>query len=287
MNEFAEYNYLCHYGILGMKWGVRRYQNKDGSLTAAGKKHYGGNERDKDFVLKKNATLQTLSADPNRTKDTDYFYAAYTKNDKDFYNGYFAKDMNKKVLGIVPTVKLSIHNKLVKDVKVASEDSGSKVMNDLYNKDDDFKDFVNNPERMQKIMRHDGKHKAYVDAMNTLKSITENGEASPEEIKEVYKIFNYILPNDGMGDTAVGEDVANQRKKFFSALKDNGYGAVLDTNDAYYGNYGNYVDKPVIMFDMDQIIPQNITKMSLVDAQIANYKANVKKKIQDFKKETR
>lgn len=29
---------LCHYGILGMKWGIRRYQNKDGSLTPAGKK---------------------------------------------------------------------------------------------------------------------------------------------------------------------------------------------------------------------------------------------------------
>ena len=29
---------ICHHGILGMKWGIRRYQNKDGSLTAAGKK---------------------------------------------------------------------------------------------------------------------------------------------------------------------------------------------------------------------------------------------------------
>ena len=33
---------LYHHGILGQKWGVRRYQNPDGSLTAAGKKRYFG-----------------------------------------------------------------------------------------------------------------------------------------------------------------------------------------------------------------------------------------------------
>lgn len=38
---FNDYrNYLKHYGVVGMHWGVRRYQNSDGSYTAAGKVRY-------------------------------------------------------------------------------------------------------------------------------------------------------------------------------------------------------------------------------------------------------
>ena len=39
-NDFSS-NYLMHHGILGMKWGIRRYQNTDGSLTSAGRERYG------------------------------------------------------------------------------------------------------------------------------------------------------------------------------------------------------------------------------------------------------
>ena len=42
MALFTE-DYLEHHGIPGMKWGVRRYQNKDGSLTELGKRRLGKN----------------------------------------------------------------------------------------------------------------------------------------------------------------------------------------------------------------------------------------------------
>lgn len=42
-------NELHHWGIKGMRWGVRRYQNKDGSLTKAGQNRYARDAREKEF----------------------------------------------------------------------------------------------------------------------------------------------------------------------------------------------------------------------------------------------
>lgn len=36
-------NELYHHGIKGQKWGVRRFQYSDGTLTPQGRKRYGGN----------------------------------------------------------------------------------------------------------------------------------------------------------------------------------------------------------------------------------------------------
>ena len=43
--EFISANELKHHGILGMKWGVRRFQNEDGTWTAAGKKRRSSNDK--------------------------------------------------------------------------------------------------------------------------------------------------------------------------------------------------------------------------------------------------
>ena len=58
---------LYHHGILNMKWGVRRFQNKDGSLTAAGKKRYNsdgdensGETKKKKFSLTKSGSKEDI-----------------------------------------------------------------------------------------------------------------------------------------------------------------------------------------------------------------------------------
>lgn len=74
-----ENNSLQHHGVLGQKWGVRRYQNKDGSLTNSGKKHRNryeraadASQRDADDLRKhgyiKEAEAVQRVADKNRSK---------------------------------------------------------------------------------------------------------------------------------------------------------------------------------------------------------------------------
>lgn len=57
-----EKNELRHWGIKGMKWGVRRYQNKDGSLTPKGKKRYGDSEGEDSAEVKKSKLLKSTDA---------------------------------------------------------------------------------------------------------------------------------------------------------------------------------------------------------------------------------
>ncbi len=114
---------LCHYGIPGMKWGVRRYQNSDGSLTTAGKKRYitknqqltgsgkklqrlvrdqASSNRDiLDEYDDKARRLRSVSTNPHArrlSRDMDNKYSAYKRADADFQANGSKKSEKKRSL---------------------------------------------------------------------------------------------------------------------------------------------------------------------------------------------
>lgn len=98
---------LQHYGILGMKWGIRRYQNPDGSLTEAGKRRL--DQKDAKWAHKRedkiyNQTYRASRREMNRfVKDLNRQISPTNKSGQlsatyvNAYNQKLAEVMNKNV----------------------------------------------------------------------------------------------------------------------------------------------------------------------------------------------
>ena len=275
--------YIAHHGILGQRKGVRNgppYPLKGGDYTQTEKKAIGKarlkknsiyNKKHFDEVLEKDkTTLSTLSYDKDRTKNVDMFYATHTYLDKQQYNALFNRklsqpifDENGNSLGTGDGYKFRIDNKLSETIKVASEDSGAKVFSDLYKNSRDFYNFVTDDTRMKSLFVKDKyKFKGYRESKYVLDKMKDpDYTPTDRDLTTVYRMFNYVIPSDGGGSAKAAKDIQTQRARFFTECKKAGYGAVLDTNDAIYGGFK--ATSPVIVFDMDKIIPDTVKETTL------------------------
>lgn len=261
--------------------GKRPYQRKGGRYIKEDKKEvYERRKHDQmynkkhfDQTISTSETLSTLSYDPNRTKNVDMFYAAYKNKDKHLYNMMFNEPINREVydqngnsLGSARCYKMKINNQLKQDIKVASEDSGAEIFSKMFQNDGDFYKFVTDSNRMRSyFVESKYKFKGYREVRDVLEKMDKKDYVpSEKDVKTLYRMFNYVIPYDGGGSDAKGKkDVERQRAKFFEKAKENGYGALLDTNDSIYGGYKT--DASVIVFDVDKVIPKSVYNINMDD----------------------
>lgn len=110
---------LIHWGVKGQKWGVRRYQNKDGSLTPAGKKRYyqeadaGHYDREgyngTRYKVTKKGKKEALYAEPNRWVKEDISVSRRVVDDTSQMVNK-AKQLNDNSLRNRPKTKMDLSN---------------------------------------------------------------------------------------------------------------------------------------------------------------------------------
>ena len=82
MNDYLVTKELYHWGIKGQKWGIRRYQNEDGTLTEAGMKRYKDNPQLKEIDdIKINRERNLKKAYDSFMKDMAEFKRSGREND--------------------------------------------------------------------------------------------------------------------------------------------------------------------------------------------------------------
>lgn len=132
------YNELQHAGIKGMKWGVRRYQNKDGTLTDAGKKRYNKNMSDDARVaseLKKKKVSELSNSELKKLNERKRLEQEYSRlNPSTISKGWKFVAGAAGVMGTALAV-YNNSNQLIKIGKTVGDKvidvAGNMIMNDL------------------------------------------------------------------------------------------------------------------------------------------------------------
>lgn len=255
---------LYHHGVKGMKWGIRRFQNKDGSLTPAGKKRYYSPEElgvkpvpkgvsvnsDGSITVSKGCSLQRLVHDESRPMK-DLTYASVLEYDNAKYVRYIG---GKGFFGGGRDKVLSIRAN--EDLKAPSVDEASKIMVDLLSNKPEFRNkFTNflgntvNDKELAKMKENPtgDTAKAWYDELNVSMTFSSDFDSSAPFIQ----------------------------KTFSEALQKKGYNMLRDENDFQ----NNVAKAPVIILNPEKTL--TVVNVSNITDSL---RSSSKEVVNDYKK---
>lgn len=204
------------------------------ALTVAACAAYYGNKYHKtktDGIIKAGDLMQRVEMQDTNSKLHDVFYVSKGKHDNKRYAGLLGMTRQQQT-GEAYLMKLQANS----DIKVASQEKARKVFEDLYKNDRDFRTAA---------YEFSGKH-------FTGKNQADIFDTSSKNMKKLYENFNANL---------IGARDSGVDKKFYDALKAQGYGAIQDINDMKFSGFK--AKNPLIVFDNSagNIMVKSMTKM--------------------------
>lgn len=269
---------LIHHGIKGQKWGVRRFQDKSGHLTAAGKKRYsedssGDNPPKQTRYDKLYDKYKTLGYSDEKARQTA--------------KGRIRVERTLAVIGAATvTAAVAYGSYKYYDAKVDRFIAPNQMLQTVHQGDISGRIKPGNPFYASYTKRDNTIYASrlfshFTDDSNVTRMYTKDGikvasEATGRKIfndlyktdpqvrkyaesigsfdgnaKKAYRRFNYslVVRNDSPSAKQLGWEKLDHdgiHKKFYNELKKRGYGAVIDVNDS---KMESFTFNPVIVFD--------------------------------------
>ena len=208
-------DYLEHHGILGMKWGVRRYQNKDGSLTAAGRRRVAKLEKEYKKVTGKDPDKISSSGSSKQRK------TLAEMNDEELRSKLNRLQMEKNYLDL---------SKQIAALNPSTVSKGKKMINSIGSKVVGPALVDSGKNLLTKFLNKQGAK---------LLGLDENNQDSLKKLREEVQSMNLNKESEKSSGENRSNQTANESKIFTGDIFGKG-DSKRDTNDRpSSGNYNS------------------------------------------------